>query len=153
MRPANAKPLEPALSPGYRERVSTQTVSTTRSMLRETGIALAVLAIYVLTLLLPLHQAAGLQRDLNAIGYSTLDSWSVCQPLAQDEDGAPREAAALTCPATGIAKQQLAAILPPILVIETPTAAQVVAYNKSRVVHDPILPDHVGQSRAPPVTA
>jgi hypothetical protein len=122
-------------------------------MLRETGIALAVLAIYMLTLLLPLHQAAGLQRDLNALGFSTLESWSVCQPMAQDENGAPREAAALTCPATGIAKQQLAAVLPPVLVIEPPTAAHVVHYGDTLAIHRPLLPDHVGQSRAPPVTA
>ena len=122
-------------------------------MLRETGIALAVLAIYVLTLLLPLHQAAGLQRDLNALGFSTLESWSVCQPMAQDEDGAPREAAALTCAATGVAKQQLAAVLPPVLVIEPPTIAHVVRYRDIPAIPAPILPDHVGQSRAPPVTA
>ena len=122
-------------------------------MLRETGIALAVLAIYVLTLLLPLHQAAGLQRDLNALGYSMLESWSVCQPMAQDENGAPREAAALTCPVTGVAKQQLAAVLPPVLVIEAPAIAAVVHYRDTPATHSPILPDHVGQSRAPPVTA
>ena len=121
-------------------------------MLRETGIALAVLAIYVLTLLLPLHQAAGLQRDLNAIGYSTLESWSVCQPMAQDENGAPREAAALTCPVTGTAKQQLAAVLPPVLVIETPTTAHVIHYDDPLALLASLLPDHVGQSRAPPVT-
>lgn len=130
----------------------TQSTSTTRTMLRETGIALAVLAIYVLTLLLPLHQAAGLQRDLNGLGFATLESWSVCQSMAEDENGAPREAAALSCPATGIAKQQLAAVLPPALVIEAPTTADVVAYVDVRAVSAAILPDHVGQSRAPPVT-
>jgi hypothetical protein len=144
-----------SLSPHQRRAiesiVSTQPASTTRTMFRETGIALAVLAIYVLTLLLPLHQSAGLQRDLNALGFSTLESWSVCQPMAQDENGAPREAAALTCPATGIAKQQLAAVLPPVLVIEAPTTADLVAYTDARAVPNPILPDHVGQSRAPPV--
>ena len=121
-------------------------------MLRETGIALAVLAIYVLTLLMPLHQAAALQRDLNAQGFATLDSWSVCQPLAQDENGAPIEASALKCPATGIAKHQLAAVLPPVLVIEPPTTADAVHFAQSLAPLTPILPDHVGQSRAPPVT-
>lgn len=133
--------------------MSTQPPSTTRTMLRETGIALAVLAIYVLTLLLPLHQAAGLQRDLNALGYATLESWSVCQSMAEDENGAPREAAALTCPATGIAKQQLAVVLPPVLVLDAPTTANVVHYRDTPAIPVPILPDHVGQSRAPPVTA
>lgn len=122
-------------------------------MIRETGIALAVLAIYVLTLLMPLHQAAALQRDLNAQGFATLDSWSVCQPLAQDESGAPVEASALKCPATGIAKHQLAAVLPPVLVIEQPTTADTVHFAHTLAPLTPILPDHVGQSRAPPVPA
>lgn len=122
-------------------------------MLREAGLAVAVLAIYVLTLLLPLHQAAGLQRDLNASGFATLDSWSICQPMAQDEDGNPREAAALACPAMGIAKQQFAAVLPPVLVIEPPTTADIIRFLDAPAVVTNHLPDHIGQSRAPPVTA
>ncbi|WP_297105895.1 hypothetical protein [uncultured Devosia sp.] len=122
-------------------------------MFSEAGIALAVLAIYVLTLLLPLHQAAGLQRGLNALGFATLDSWSVCQPLAQDQNGDPHEAAALSCPATGVAKHQLAAVLPPVLVVEAPTTAGIVRHNDAPALHITLLPDHVGQSRAPPVAA
>lgn len=123
-----------------------------RQMMGEMGAALAVLAIYVLTLLLPLHQAAGLQRDLNAIGYSTLDSWSVCQPMAQDENGDPAAAAALTCPATGVAKQQVAVILPPVLHIEPPRQADIIRFARAPASPAPLLPDHGGQSRAPPVT-
>lgn len=122
-------------------------------MMREMGAAFAVLAIYVLTLLLPLHQAAGLQRDLNALGFSTLSSWSVCQPMAQDENGDPQSAAALSCPATGVAKHQLAAVLPPVLVIDPPTITEIVRFAEAPILHEPVLPDHVGQSRAPPVTA
>ena len=120
-------------------------------MMREMGAAFAVLALYVLTLLLPLHQAAGLQRDLNAVGYSTLEAWSVCQPMAEDENGDPASAAALTCPAAGIAKHQFAALVPPVLVIEPPTIADIVRFAHTDNPHAPILPDHVGQSRAPPV--
>ena len=134
------------------DAVNTQTHSTVPTMLREAGIALAVLALYVLTLLLPLHQAAGLQRDLNAAGFSTLDSWSICQPLAQDDQGDPREAAALKCPATGVAKQQLAVVLPPVLTLEAPTTAAVIGFAALDEHIQPILPDHFGQSRAPPVT-
>ncbi len=125
--------------------------TTGRIMAREMGTAFAVLAIYVLTLLLPLHQAAGLQRDLNAIGYSTLTTWSVCQPLAQDEDGDPREAAALACPATGVAKHQLAAVLPPVLHIAPPDTTEPLRLAEIVAPGQPILPDHIGQSRAPPV--
>lgn len=120
-------------------------------MFREAGLAGALLAIYVLTLLLPLHQAAGLQRDFNALGYSTLGSWSVCQSLSQDQDGAPREAAALTCPATGVAKHEFAALLPPSLVIASPIGALVDRYTQVLVHIGSERPDHVGQSRAPPV--
>ena len=126
--------------------------STVQIMLRESGIAVAVLAVYVLTLLLPLHQAAGLQRDLNAIGYSTLDSWSICQPLAQDDNGDPHDAAALSCPAAGVAKHQLAVVLPPVLDIAPPSAAENVRFAQASNPHRAPLPDHVGQSRAPPVT-
>lgn len=125
--------------------------STAQIMLRETGIAVAVLAIYVLTLLLPLHQAAGLQRDLNAIGFSTLDSWSVCQPLAQDDNGDPREAAALNCPATGVAKHQLATLPPPAPALSPPVGAEIIRFAQASSPHQSLLPDHVGQSRAPPV--
>lgn len=48
-----------------------------RTILREAATAVAVLALYVLVLLAPLHQAAGLQRDLNALGYTSLDTWSI----------------------------------------------------------------------------
>jgi hypothetical protein len=120
-------------------------------MAREAGTAMAVLAIYVLTLLLPLHLSAGLQRDFNALGFSTLAAWSVCAPLAADEDGEPREAAALSCPAIGGGQQQFAALMPPALWIEP--AANIVpvrpAHDRGLPAHS--LPSHVGQSRAPPV--
>ena len=131
--------------------VNTNPPGPAQTMLRETAIALAMLAVYVLTLLLPLHQAAGLQRDLNAIGYATLDNWSVCQGLAQDESGDPREAAALTCPATGAAKLQLAAILPPAVVLSQPAAMQVASHVPASAPALFGLPDHTGQSRAPPL--
>jgi hypothetical protein len=132
--------------------VNTSLRKTWPLMARETGIALALLAVYVLTLLMPLHQAAAQQRDLNALGFSTLESWSVCQPLAQDEDGAPIEASALKCPAAGIAKHQFAAVLPPVLAIDPPTTADIIRYADDPDTNAPRLPRHVGQSRAPPVT-
>ena len=44
-----------------------------RHIAREMGTALAVLAVYVLVLLAPLHQAAGLQRDLSQLGTTAPD--------------------------------------------------------------------------------
>ena len=131
--------------------MNTQAHGQAQTILRETGIALAVLAVYVLTLLLPLHQAAALQRDLNAAGFSTLDNWSVCQPLAQDENGDPRQAAALDCPATGAGKHELAAVLPPVPAVLPPARAFAIAPLAAPLLHVLALPSHVGQSRAPPV--
>lgn len=124
-----------------------------RTMTREIGTALAVLAIYVLTLLMPLHQAAAQQRDLNALGYSTIDAWSVCTQLAQDDDGQPNEAAALSCPAVGVAKHQMAAVLPPPLGIAPIIIVERVFYPTTPNPLSHLPPDHVGQSRAPPVSA
>jgi hypothetical protein len=55
-----------------------------RSVGRELSAALAVLAIYALVLLAPLHQAAGLQQDLAERGYGSADSWSVCTAVTPD---------------------------------------------------------------------
>lgn len=121
-----------------------------RRIIREAGTAFAVLAIYVLTLLLPLHQAAGLQRDLNAIGYSTLDSWSICAPLVTDHNGDPRHETAVNCPAVGVAKHQLAIVLPPVPVLAAPATTVPVVYTGLVDRAGPLLPDHFGQSRAPP---
>lgn len=124
-----------------------------RILTREIGTALAVLAIYVLTLLMPLHEAAAQQRDLNALGYSTVVTWSVCTQLAQDENGAPSEAAALSCPAVGVAKHQLAMAMPPVLDLAPAITVEPVVYPTltSPLLHLP--PDHFGQSRAPPASA
>ena len=131
--------------------MNSKTPTTANTMFREAGLAVAVLAIYVLTLLLPLHQAAGLQRDLNAMGFSTLDNWSICQSLAQDENGDLRDAA-LTCPAMGIAKHQFAAVLPPVLILAAPVLATLDSPRLPLVHLLPSPPDHVGQQRAPPVS-
>jgi hypothetical protein len=122
-----------------------------RSMTREFGTAFAVLAIYVLTLLLPLHQAAGLQRDLDRLGFETLTAWSVCAPLVQDEDGNPKTATVVKCPATGFGKQDFAAVAPATLQIIVPTPAIPMAWAVPAIGLKPSIPEHFGQSRAPPV--
>jgi len=122
-----------------------------RSMTRELGTAFAVLAIYVLTLLLPLHQAAGLQRDLDKLGFETLTAWSVCAPLVQDEDGNPKTSTIVKCPATGFGKQDFAAIAPAPVRIIVPTPAIPMAWAVATIGLKPSIPEHFGQSRAPPV--
>ena len=122
-----------------------------RSMAREFGTAFAVLAIYVLTLLLPLHQAAGLQRDLDRLGFETLSAWSVCAPLVQDEDGNPTTPTVVKCPAAGIAKNDFAGIVPASVHFDPPRSSDridpLVAVDNPK----PGIPAHFGQSRAPPV--
>tara|TARA_R110002020_G_scaffold21095_12_gene71663 strand:- start:1073 stop:1441 length:369 start_codon:yes stop_codon:yes gene_type:complete len=120
-------------------------------MAREFGTAFAVLAIYVLTLLLPLHQAAGLQRDLDRLGFETLTAWSVCAPLVQDEDGNPKTATVVKCPAAGFGKQDFVAIAPASLPIGIPAPASIVAWAAPSIRLQPSIPEHFGQSRAPPV--
>ena len=58
-----------------------------RNMTRELGAAFAVLALYVLVLLAPLHQAAGLQRDLAALGHPAWDQFSICTSLSRADPG------------------------------------------------------------------
>lgn len=119
--------------------------------IKELGTVLAVLALYVLVLLTPLHQAAGLQRDLSAMGFETLASWSACQSLAEDETGDPLAAPAVKCPAASLGKTGLATGVPPVLLIETPGRSEIVLYADAGDSHPLRLPDHFGQSRAPPV--
>lgn len=121
-------------------------------MLREAGTAFAVLAMYILTLLLPLHQAASMQRDLSDLGYETIGAWSVCASTAHDEngDGVP---AAVKCPAAGIGKQNFAAPLPGTVAIEAPVLGASVRYGDLAQPYAPGIPDHVGQARAPPERA
>ena len=122
-----------------------------RSMTREFGTALAVLAIYVLTLFLPLHQAAGLQRDLDRLGFETLTAWSVCAPLVQDEDGNPKTATVVKCPAAGLGKQDFAALVPAPVQFIVPVLASAMAWPVLPAAFKPSITAHFGQSRAPPV--
>lgn len=123
-----------------------------RSMAREFGTAFAVLAIYVLTLLLPLHQAAGLQRDLDRLGFETLTSWSVCTPLAQEKDDNSTAPAVVKCPAAGFGKQDFAGVMPASMVIGLPQSSAGIDPLVTLQRVKPGIPEHFGQSRAPPVT-
>jgi len=76
-----------------------------REFAAETGRALALLAVYLLVILVPLHQAAGMQRDFAKLGYETEASWSICAPLGSDGD---QSAPQIKCPAHSIGKNDLA---------------------------------------------
>jgi hypothetical protein len=115
----------------------------------EIGAAFAVLTIYVLTLLIPLHQAGGLQRDLARIGFGTVVQ-SICTFHAQDDDGddLPVE---VKCPA-GIAKNEFTAIEPASLDIGIVRIPELVRYAVEGRFVSLSVHDHIGQARAPPVT-
>lgn len=121
-----------------------------RSIVRETATAIAVLALYVLVLLAPLHQAAGLQRDFDALGYASLDLWAVCAPLTVDQTDEQPDVA--KCPFAGVGKSDVALAEPASL-----------DFGLLRVATEPFYPSvteqghsrnapHIGQARAPPVT-
>lgn len=123
-------------------------------IVREIGTALAVLAIYVLTMLAPLHQAAGLQRDLAALGFDAIGVWSVCAPLTEADGAGGKDVLQIKCPAAGIGKNELAAILPaqPAAFGPLPAFEPVIfAPDFKTVFTRPV--EHPRQPRAPPVQA
>ncbi|HEY0034192.1 MAG TPA: hypothetical protein VGB81_13075, partial [Devosia sp.] len=62
-------------------------MSKRRTMTREIGTAFAVLAIYLLTILAPLHQARASQLVFQELGYATVGTgWVLCTPLEQSRD-------------------------------------------------------------------
>lgn len=126
-------------------------MSLRKAMAREVGAAVAVLAIYVLTLLLPLHQAAGLQRDLAKLGYETVGAWTLCAPLSQASNERGDEPAALKCPATGVAKKDFVALLPPVIRLDSAVPSAVVPHEWPQPLAQPAVSDHPVQPRAPPV--
>jgi len=78
-------------------------MTRTCSISREIGTALAVLGLYLLTILAPLHQARASQLELDALGFSNLATgWVVCSAAATDDQGQPGTIA--KCPAAGIGK-------------------------------------------------
>lgn len=121
-----------------------------RNIARELSTAIAVLALYVLVLLAPLHQAAGLQRDLSDLGYATADSWSICAPLVEGQNS--QQSAVVKCAAAGIGKHDLALAAPVPLTAAVVRIAAPVAYPLAQHFILP-TPHHLsGQPRAPPTT-
>ncbi len=118
-----------------------------RNMTREIGTALAVLAIYLLTVLAPLHQARASQLAFEELGYSTLESgWVLCTPAGvtgQDPDAPP-----IKCPATGVGKDE---IVPPSLAVLAVDAVALPAPLPQRVASlAPAIATPPTGSRAPP---
>lgn len=84
-------------------------MSQPRSVTREIGTAFAVLAIYLLTILAPLHHARASQLAFQDLGYTALESgWVLCT-AADDGSRQDRDIHVAKCPATGAGKPDILA--------------------------------------------
>lgn len=124
-----------------------------RQIAGELGAATAVLALYLLVLLAPLHQAAGMQRELALLGFESSVSWSVCTSVAEAGRGDRETPTAAKCPLAGIGKSQFAAVLPPVAQAPLPRADEPVRYAADARVRLWRPMEHPGQPRGPPETA
>lgn len=88
---------------------------THSTIIRETGVALAALAIWMLCLLAPLHQSAGTLRDMAKAGVDISGAWSVCVTLAEGDVDPDRSVP--DCPAQGVSKSGLALGPAPIVIV------------------------------------
>ncbi|MGC8203992.1 hypothetical protein ACP2AV_14935 [Aliiroseovarius sp. PTFE2010] len=79
---------------------------THSSYIRDTGVALAALAIWMLCLLAPLHQSAGTLRDMAKAGVDISGAWSLCVTLAEGDVDPAKSVP--DCPAQGVSKSGLA---------------------------------------------
>ncbi|WP_196259066.1 hypothetical protein [Pelagibacterium limicola] len=122
---------------------------STRSVLREIGAAVAVLSIYVLTLLMPLHQAAATQRGFAELGYETIAGWSVCT-VAKGAEKDSDTPAAVNCPVTGVTKYDLAPHVDPATPLIVP-AMEAIRYGALALGHPKGTRHSDGHPRAPPV--
>jgi len=122
----------------------------TRSIGREIGTALAVLGLYLLTILAPLHQARASQLELDALGFSNLATgWVICSAAAQDDQGQPGTIA--KCPAAGIGKTS--PLDPDLGVITLPVAVSLWApLGQSLAQFAPAIAGSPSGARAPPET-
>lgn len=119
------------------------------SIVREAGSALALVALCCLTLLLPLHQAASLQRDLVAAGFDAGVS-PICSAYATPDSDDRQVPTALKCPAAGVSQHEFVALLPESEGIAAPLSEAFGWTPVDVALPRPVHPDPVGQPRAPP---
>jgi hypothetical protein len=118
---------------------------------REMGAAFAVLAIYMLVLLAPLHQMGGLQRDLARLGYESSASWSVCTSV--ENKSADETPLAAKCPVSGVAKFALGGAPLDGAALAPLRDAVAVVYAGDWGAGLWRVAGHPGQPRAPPAFA
>ena len=129
----------------------TSAMHTKRSIGREIGTALAVLAIYVLTMLAPLHQARASQLGFEELGYATVAAgWVLCNPTGTPGDDGDVPVA--KCPAAGVGKTAIA--MPVFAVLAAPLAPAVLtiaSHGSTRFFPVQLAPP--GGPRGPPPQA
>lgn len=119
---------------------------------RELGTALAVLAIYLLTVLTPLHQARASQLEFSALGYAALDEgWVLCG--AQLPGGDAGKQIISKCPVSGVGKSSLVL---PVSADPRPIAHIALAASTTappRAIAPPAVLDPAAPPRAPPIAS
>jgi len=84
-------------------------MTSKRAISKEIGTALAVLALYLLTILAPLHEARASQLAFEDLGYTTLQTgWVLCSSTSST--GSDSDSPVSKCPLAGVGKP--AAIAP-----------------------------------------
>jgi hypothetical protein len=111
------------------------------------GAALAVLAIYLLVLLAPWHQASALQHDLADLGYASSATIDLCGPATSDDSRSDN----FECHVAGIAKFDFSPLGPSPIELDFALTAEAVDYSRFGAIEHPAIAQHVGQARAPPV--
>ena len=127
-------------------------MTDTHSIARQIGTALAVLAIYLLTLLSPMHQARASQLAFEAVGYSTIQSgWALCSQAGENSrDGGVNLA---KCPAAGAGKPVAVAPSLNATVLENAAPLTRVVWPRTGHAHHPGADASPGGPRGPPMRA
>ncbi|MEQ1770607.1 MAG: hypothetical protein ABL879_12280 [Devosia sp.] len=123
-----------------------------RTLVREFSTALAVVAVYILVLLAPLHQAAGLQKDLAGLGYESTATWSLCVAVTP-ADSSGKSAADIKCPAASIGKDGLVPVEPSVIDLAIQRSGEPLAYFAVATAAVSNVSPHIAEARAPPATA
>lgn len=125
-------------------------MSNSRHIGREIGTAFAVLAIYLLTVLAPLHHARASQLAFEQLGYATLETgWVLCTPTGSTGDD--RDSLIAKCPATGVAKTDFVLPVGAIPAAPRDVAALTAPLSPSTHAFTPAPAAPPTGSRAPPV--
>lgn len=116
---------------------------------RELGTALAVLAIYLLTVLTPLHEARASQLAFSALGYATLDDgWVLCG--AQLPGGDAGKQIIAKCPVSGVGKTSFMLPLDAQLGTSHHVELPVARVFPEAIIAPPTVLDAATPPRAPP---